>query len=520
MAHNEDDLFDLIKSMTPNEKRYFKRFTHIYSDKGGDKPKYVLLFEAFDELETYDPQQLTENFRDENTFRHLPQEKKYLKDRIMESLRLYHRAETIEFRLADMLQDATIFYEKGLYEQALGRLNKARQLARTYDKFSFLIRALIAIRKLIVERRIRKGAEALAQLEIETDAAIQNQENQTQFKRKWQKILLLYRQEGYRNTAEKRATILAHLGSPWFKDSARATSFSARHNYHLGRSLLLQMLNRIDEAAQEYRDLLEEWTVRSDRIKSDPLAYRLLISNYLNLQHRREQYADFPEYLEVLDAAKTRNFDEEAELFQATAQLKLLYYINRAVINDEAFHAYLELMDYVENGLETYADKINESRRRSLLHNLMILSFLIGDWKGAHQWWQEIDRSSEGVRQEINDFAIVIKLIIDYERYSGAEPDGIDFNAELKAARRKLRRKERLNPFFSAVMSALGKVLKAKNSSARREIFSALKEQIAGMAEQSFLGSIEIQTWVEHHFTGRPIRDVWCDTIHSRDAAP
>ena len=47
-----NELFDLIKSLSPSEKRAFKIFAsrHVL----GEENSYVLLFEAIDNLEVYD----------------------------------------------------------------------------------------------------------------------------------------------------------------------------------------------------------------------------------------------------------------------------------------------------------------------------------------------------------------------------------------------------------------------------------------------------------------------------------
>src|SRR5690606_18709603 len=45
-----DPLFELVRSLTKSEKRYFKLFAQM---QGKDK-KYLLLFDAIDRLEEYD----------------------------------------------------------------------------------------------------------------------------------------------------------------------------------------------------------------------------------------------------------------------------------------------------------------------------------------------------------------------------------------------------------------------------------------------------------------------------------
>ena len=53
-----DDLFQLIKALTKNEKGYFKKYSAFHSI--GGKNKYLLLFDAIEKQKEYDAKQFTE----------------------------------------------------------------------------------------------------------------------------------------------------------------------------------------------------------------------------------------------------------------------------------------------------------------------------------------------------------------------------------------------------------------------------------------------------------------------------
>ena len=53
-------LFDLIKSLTPNEKSYFKK--NAYKQEKGGKNPYLQLFDAIDKQAEYDESKLLRKF--------------------------------------------------------------------------------------------------------------------------------------------------------------------------------------------------------------------------------------------------------------------------------------------------------------------------------------------------------------------------------------------------------------------------------------------------------------------------
>lgn len=84
----QDKLFALIKSMTPAEKAYFSKYSRLNSVR--EKPDYLLLFEFMDDCEEYDGAAIIEHFAGEKFISQLARKKTQLKDKIMESLSVYH----------------------------------------------------------------------------------------------------------------------------------------------------------------------------------------------------------------------------------------------------------------------------------------------------------------------------------------------------------------------------------------------------------------------------------------------
>ncbi|MGQ0827282.1 MAG: hypothetical protein ACT4ON_02685 [Bacteroidota bacterium] len=123
-----DDLFFLIKSLTKAEKRHFKIFGGFYS---GDK-KIFSLFDAIDRQEEYDEVKLCKMFGEgESQF---PWAKNRLHKLILKSTSSFHRGNTVDSEIKELLEHVDVLHKKALYKQSLKQIEKAKDLALRYEK--------------------------------------------------------------------------------------------------------------------------------------------------------------------------------------------------------------------------------------------------------------------------------------------------------------------------------------------------------------------------------------------------
>lgn len=124
-------LHELIRSMTPSEKGYFKKYTskHII----GDSNDYMILFETLDGMGVYDDEVLNRKQAVKSFTKHLPGVKNYLYNQILESLRSYHSGKNLSQKIQERLFEVRLLSERGLYEQAEKICKKAVEQAREIE---------------------------------------------------------------------------------------------------------------------------------------------------------------------------------------------------------------------------------------------------------------------------------------------------------------------------------------------------------------------------------------------------
>lgn len=128
------ELFELVKAMTPSEKRYLKIFTSIHTV--GAENKYMKLFDLMDQMEVYDEEILIKGVNDKAgvTFSKL---KKYLYDLILKAMRNFNSDKNGTHQLTSAIDDISILFNKGLYNQAKKVIAKAEKIIDEYDLLSY-----------------------------------------------------------------------------------------------------------------------------------------------------------------------------------------------------------------------------------------------------------------------------------------------------------------------------------------------------------------------------------------------
>ena len=120
------ELFDLIRSLTKSEKRFFKLHSTLQS---GTK-NYMRLFEAIDRQKNYDEDELRRVFAGETFIRHLPSEKNHLYKLVLKALRAFHAEATVSGTLKIAIKNIEILYDKALYAEASRTLRRAKRIAK------------------------------------------------------------------------------------------------------------------------------------------------------------------------------------------------------------------------------------------------------------------------------------------------------------------------------------------------------------------------------------------------------
>jgi len=132
-----DNLFQLIRSMTAAEKRYFKRH---YSTK---KSHATLLFDVINKQKIYNEPRIKQQFENTNLAKNLKVHKAQLEGLLIKSLCSYHNKRLVKSKIRMGLEEVEILLNMQLFDMAHNRLNNIKKLCNKYQTYDYIYAILI-----------------------------------------------------------------------------------------------------------------------------------------------------------------------------------------------------------------------------------------------------------------------------------------------------------------------------------------------------------------------------------------
>jgi hypothetical protein len=143
-----NNLFNLIKSLSKSEKRYF----NINILQKSENKNFAKLFKEIESQGSkgkYDEDEIKRNFRNKTFIKQLTFTKNYLHNLIVKSLINFYSKNNSESEIYSLILAAKIFYKKSLFDDYFNALEKAKLLAERTEKFGALIEVIKQQMKLV-----------------------------------------------------------------------------------------------------------------------------------------------------------------------------------------------------------------------------------------------------------------------------------------------------------------------------------------------------------------------------------
>ncbi len=328
-----DDIYELIQSMDASEKRYFKRYSSIHSDKKDSVS--IQIFDVLDKMKSYSEDKLKDHFKDQKTAQHLHVSKNYLLKNILRSLRSYHQSFSKESELKDILVEIEILSQKKQYNLAYKILSKAYKTAYQYELFLQILEILQWISRIqfydpqLEMEEFQNSEEELSKiLEVFT----------------WDAKLEAYLYQLIRYFENPVSKILLNLEFP--NENHPVNQFISTKSLILFiKALISQIHGEIHESFEHLKEAEKLFLKNKELIAEKPTRYFLLLAIQIDTAI---QLKFFPEALQTIlsaksiyDSLKTHKIKALKEDFDANYVYKLLYIYNSMGKYDQSV-AYFE----------------------------------------------------------------------------------------------------------------------------------------------------------------------------------
>ena len=498
-----DNLFSLIKSLSPSEKRQFS----LYVGRIGvnTDSKFLNLFKVMTKLKKYDENEILQKTRISK--QQLSNVKAHLYKQILVSLRLNPANQTVPVQIREQLDFAYILYRKGLYNQALKLLDKTKTTALHYEEKS-LAYEILELEKIIesqyITRSIRNRAELLIQQTEELSAL-------TQLNAKLSNLSLqlygIFLKMGYARTEEEAATIKSYFYDNIPEYNFKELGFHEKlwlYKAHLWFSFITQDFLACYRYSMKWIDLFNEYP---HLVSLHPVSYikgnHYLLESLFYLNHVKL----FEKMLKKMEATLKDPKIPDDDNIKALSFLYLysnklnLRFMKGEFANGE------ELVEKIQKKIKKYKGRIDEHHIMVFYYKIACLYFGNGDNKQCIAFLKKIiDNKSLEMREDLMCFSRILNLVAHYEA-------GMDYHLEslIKSTYKFLIKMNDLHKVQKEMIRFLRNLPDVSPLDIKdefRKLHATLKQYETHPYERRAFLYLDIISWLESKIENRPVAAV------------
>lgn len=505
---DDNGLFQLIASLSPSEKRYFKLFANRHVV--GETNDYVLIFDAIDEQTSqgnnYNETLVSEKLEATGRKPALRAAKSYLFGLILRSMRQFADENNTTRQLEARLHDIRFLLEKGLVNKAMAVLRKARKMALFYEKPQLLLELLATERQIVRLQQTRHTETLLNQLESDENLAMAQLQTELQLRRLYDRLHLHIR-SARQQPATARTAIVNE-----FADHVLLRKRSPTHTFN-AEVLRLNTLSDLAVLGGDHKKsrghlqrLMKHYEAQPHQLRDEVLRYINVMNNYLTSCFQLRMFEEFPTVIQKMKALENTSREVRYQVFRNGVFLELLYLMNMRRPEEG-----LQLLPEIENGLRMFERKLPVARMLSFRYNVVVLYFLNERFNDALRALNLLRRREHpDVRRDIQHAARLFQLILHFE--IGRNDDFLE--SIMRSTQRHLREHHLFGKFEQWLFKTLRNLSETTGERERKHVFSeALTEhqQLVASGSRDLLID-ETGLWLISRSTGKSLRDVF---VHS-----
>ncbi|MCD8407338.1 hypothetical protein LNI96_05315 [Tenacibaculum dicentrarchi] len=498
-----DTLFILIKSLSKSEKRQFNLY--VGRLEGNNNAKFFTLFKFLDKQKKYDEKIIIKN--NIVSKQQLSNLKAHLYKQILISLRMNPAHKNIRIQIRELLDFATILYQKGLYKQSLKLLDKAKNMAIDSEEKNIAYE-IVEFEKIIESQYITRSISTRSD-ELSIQAKELSQQNVIASKLS-NLSLQLYGallKNGYVKNDIELQKVNSYFNSKLPNYDYNNLGFREKlwlYKANLWRSFLTQDFLQSYKYAHKWVYLFKNDT---RNIAINPVFY-LKGTNYLleslffikHFKKFKEELACFEQEIET--NLIPINSNTEILIFQ-------YYYANKLHLHflEGTFEQGEYLVETINKKIEIYRNKLDNHHIVVLYYKIASLYFGMGKNKECIFYLNKIISSKKiHVAEYLQCFARILSLIAHYE--CGLD---YDFERQFKDTYRFLLKMENLQEVQKELIysiKALGDVFPHEIKKEFKKIYNRLKVYENHPYEKRAFLYLDILSWLASKIENKTVAEI------------
>lgn len=494
-------LYNLVKSLSGSEKRYFKLFVTT-KEKGNNK--YARLFDAIDAQIAFDDEELRQSIYGDAPIetRKYSELKSYLYDLILKSLQSYDEKSSVDYKLKNMLLAVRTLFKRSLFEDCKDILKKAKKTAREYEDFNTLIEILDWEKRIAyTQTDIAFLDKELNRISDEEKKYIEQLNNVSAYRSVFFKILVSLRKDYYGKSDQQKKELERAVGSPLMKSIEEASSNKAKILFYRIQSIYF-FANSEFNKFYDTSKLLLNFMENNDRLlKEDVSEYISALNNHIVSCGILKNYKEVRGTLEKLSKVRPITKDD-------TVKIGRQYYMNkfRLCITSGEFAEGLEELKKHLKEIEKADKKL--FNKNSFYFQYFCIYFGSEDFNSAlnvlNEWLSVMAGSVE--RKDLQSLARILNLIIHYELGNTILLDSL-----LRSTYRYLNKENRLSEIEKKLMNFIKEANQIQSKKENKQALEKLRADFEGLSNTpayGIFGIFDLDAWIESKITGESFASV------------
>ena len=511
----KESLFELIRSLSKSEKRYFKLLSSRHTI--GDENNYVRLFDYIDKQTVYDEDLLFKEFKGEPFLHRFSITKKRLYDHILNALDAFHSASSIDAQIFKLLHSTDILYTKSLYDQCGRILRSAEKLAEKHEKFILLAEIRKKQKKLIENNGYFDASlNELEEVQQKDEMILQEIRRNNSF---WQikSHLFFHLSRKGKARSEEELQVYTRIFEKLPVDlPIEDLPFETAYLYNHIRSAYWFAVGDLEKSYVYLKLNHQTFEEREGVIEPNLNNYFSLLTNAIFVSETLGYHHDSTEYLKKLKAIPLRfdlasNEDMQIKLFAST------YSIELSLLTHRGDYAQADAtVPLIERGLMEFGEKISPVRKAFIQFKISTIKLGLGNHSAALKWINTILNDSDlDESEDILSYTQILDLLVHLEMKHGQL-----LPYALKNTQRFLKTRNRLYTFERVFLQFVSKRIKCTNDLDAEILWEELYNDLSGIKEDSFEGLaleyFDFISWAESKFKKRPFTEILKDKFNKK----
>lgn len=503
-----DNLFSLIKSLSPSEKRQFSLYVGrigVNSDS-----KFLNLFKVMAKQKKYDEKAILESTN--ITKQQLSNIKAHLYKQLLISLKLNPVHQSVPINIREQLDFSYILYRKGLYKQSLKILEKVKATALHYEE-KVMAYEILEWEKIIESQYITRSTQNRAETLVnETQELSELNLISGKLSNLSLQLYNIFLKMGHARTKEESNSIRDFFNQNIPDFDIRKLGFREKlwlYKSHLWYGFITQNFLSCYRYSSKWIDLFTEYP---HLITVHPVSYlkgnHYLLESLFYLNHTDLFEKTLKNLEETLKNPKIPDDDNIAALsFLYVYSNKLnLRFMKGDFSNGDA------LVENIQKKIKKYESRIDEHHIMIFYYKIASLYFGDGNYNKSILFLKKIiNNKSLEMREDLMCFSRILNLVAHYEA-------GKDYNLEslIKSTYKFLIRMNDMHEVQKEMIKFLRRLPEVSPLEIKdefRKLHSTLRVYEDHPYERRAFLYLDILSWLESNIENRPVAEIIAEKV-------